>query len=144
MFLYITISSVSALSGLGYYYSITSREIALDMSGTVDTPGNIYIGSTQNAIMNPNYSKPILYVWIINILLVASTLFTYHHPLYSLLLALITFYLSTILFKLILPKSKIVRLLLRDLIKRKNKFIEIDDRQRANACEHYITKIQNL
>jgi hypothetical protein len=90
MTIYITIIIFSVISALGLYYSLTAREIAEDMGGSVDTLDTKYTGSTQNAIMNPKYSKPIIGIWLVTFAIILSPLFTNQSSLFLLIISILS------------------------------------------------------
>ena len=144
MTIYIIIIIFSVISALGHYYSLTSREIAEDMNGTVDTVDTKYTGSTQNAIMNPKYSKPIIGIWLATFAIILSSLFTNQSFLFLLIISILSMIFSFKMYGIVFPKHKVIIFLLNGLIKRKTNFENNNDALRADACELYIQKLKNL
>lgn len=143
MNIYIVAIFFSMISALGHYYSISAREIAEDMDGSVDTADTIHVGSTQNAIMDPRYSKPIIIIWLITFCILLSSFFNDESFLFLLLTIIISSIISIKLYKKVFPKNKMLHFLLNGLMKRKARYEKEDDNLRAGACDSYISKLQN-
>ena len=143
MNIYILAIIFSMISALGHYYSISAREIAEDMDGSVDTADTIHVGSTQNAIMDPRYSKPIIIIWLITFCILLSSFFSDESFLFLLLTIIISSVISIKLYENVFPKNKMLHFLINGLIKRKARYQKEDDNLRAGACDSYISKLQS-
>lgn len=143
MNIYIVAIFFSMISALGHYYSISAREIAEDMDGSIDTADTIHVGSTQNAIMDPRYSKPVIIIWLITFCILLSSFFNDESFLFLLLTIIISSIISIKLYKKVFPKNKMLHFLLNGLMKRKARYEKEDDNLRAGACDSYISKLQN-
>lgn len=127
MNIYIVAIFFSMISALGHYYSISAREIAEDMDGSVDTADTIHVGSTQNAIMDPRYSKPIIIIWLITFCILLSSFFNDESFLFLLLTIIISSIISIKLYKKVFPKNKMLHFLLNGLMKRKARYEKEDE-----------------